>query len=115
MGRSLEAIPFPARNRPTHLTPSQQSSGEPGATDDGLIGWIARAIGARREEMGAILLACAYFFFILSAYYVIRPIREQMAVAGGVRNIPWLFTGTLIGMLLVHPLFTSAVSRWPRR
>ena len=61
------------------------------------------------------LLSALYFFFILSAYYVIRPIREEMALAGGVEYIPWLFTGTLAAMLLVHPIFAAVVSRWPRR
>jgi AAA family ATP:ADP antiporter len=37
-----------------------------------------------------------------------------MGVAGGVRNLPWLFLGTLVGMLLIHPLFTALVSRMPR-
>ena len=71
--------------------------------------------GARPEEAGLVLLSACYFFFILSAYYVIRPIREEMAVAGGVENIPWLFTGTLTAMLLVHPIFAAVVSRWTRR
>ena len=75
----------------------------------------ARLTGARPEEAGLVLLSALYFFFILSAYYVIRPIREEMAVAGGVENIPWLFTGTLVGMLLVHPIFAAVVSRWTRR
>lgn len=61
------------------------------------------------------LWACLYFFFILAAYFVIRPIRDEMGVAGGVRNLPWLFLGTLVGMLLIHPLFTTLVSRLPRR
>ena len=75
----------------------------------------ARLTGARPDEAGLVLLSALYFFFILSAYYVIRPIREEMAVAGGVENIPWLFTGTLAGMLLVHPIFAAVVSRWTRR
>ena len=75
----------------------------------------AQVTGARPEEAGLVLLSALYFFFILSAYYVIRPIREEMAVAGGVENIPWLFTGTLLGMLLVHPIFAAVVSRWTRR
>ena len=74
-----------------------------------------RLTGAHPEEAGLVLLSALYFFFILSAYYVIRPIREEMAVAGGVENIPWLFTGTLVGMLLVHPIFAAVVSRWTRR
>lgn len=75
----------------------------------------ARLTGTRPEEGRLVLLSALYFFFILSAYYVIRPIREEMAVAGGVENIPWLFTGTLTAMLLVHPIFAAVVSRWTRR
>ena len=74
-----------------------------------------RLTGARPEEAGLVLLSACYFFFILSAYYVIRPIRDEMAVAGGVENIPWLFTATLLAMLVVHPVFGAIVSRWPRR
>jgi AAA family ATP:ADP antiporter len=52
---------------------------------------------------------------VLSAYYVIRPIRDEMGVAGGVRNLAWLFTATLGAMLLVHPPFAALVARLPRR
>lgn len=37
-----------------------------------------------------------------------------MGIAGGVRNLPWLFTGTLVAMLLLHPPFAALVSRLPR-
>ncbi len=76
---------------------------------------IARLTGTRPDEAGIVLLSAAYFFCILSAYYVIRPIRDEMGVAGGVENIPWLFTATLVAMLVAHPLFASIVSRWPRK
>ena len=52
---------------------------------------------------------------MLSSYYVLRPIRDEMGVAGGVENLAWLFTATLIGMLLVHPFYTWLVGRLPRR
>ena len=75
----------------------------------------SRLTGTHPDEAGIVLLSAAYFFFILSAYYVLRPIRDGMGVAGGVENIPWLFTATLAGMLVAHPIFASIVSRWPRR
>lgn len=78
-------------------------------------GLVGRLTGARPEETGIVLLSAAYFFCILSAYYVIRPIREEMGVAGGVENLPWLFTATLVAMLLVHPVYAAIVSRWPRK
>ncbi len=44
----------------------------------------------------------AYIFSILAAYYVLRPIRDQMGIAGGIENLPWLFTATLVGMLTLN-------------
>jgi AAA family ATP:ADP antiporter len=38
-----------------------------------------------------------------------------MGVAGGVENLPWLFTGTLGCMILLNPVFSSLVARVPRR
>jgi len=43
-----------------------------------------------------------------------RPIREQMAVAGGVTNIQWLFTATLAGLLLLNVPFAYLVKTLPR-
>ena len=77
--------------------------------------FLTRLVAVEEDEVAPMLWACLYFFFILAAYFVIRPIRDEMGVAGGVRNLPWLFLGTLVGMLLIHPLFTTLVSRLPRR
>ena len=30
-------------------------------------------------------------------------------------DLKWLFTGTLLAMLVAHPLFAALVARWPRR
>jgi AAA family ATP:ADP antiporter len=76
---------------------------------------LRRTVDVREHETAALVASCAYFFFVLSAYYVIRPVRDEMGVAGGVENLAWLFTGTLVGVLLVHPLFTALVARFPRR
>ena len=75
---------------------------------------VRRAVDVQPNELRALGWSCAYFFFILSAYYIIRPLREEMGVAGGVRNLPWLFTGTLTAMLVVHPPFAALVARFPR-
>jgi AAA family ATP:ADP antiporter len=55
-----------------------------------------------------------YIFCVLSAYYILRPIRDDMGVAGGVENLPWLFTGTLLGMIVVNPPFAALVAKLPR-
>ena len=61
------------------------------------------------------LLACGYFFCLLASWFIMRPIREQVGVAGGTRNLPWLYTGTLLATLVVHPPFAALVARLPRR
>src|SRR6476660_8866340 len=43
-----------------------------------------------------------------------RPIRDQMGVAGGVKNLQWLFMGTLICMLLLNVPFGALVKNLPR-
>ncbi|HEV2335374.1 MAG TPA: hypothetical protein VGS13_07745 [Stellaceae bacterium] len=46
---------------------------------------------------------------MLSSYDIMRPIRDEMGVAGGVRNLQWLFTGTLVGMVVLNPPFAYLV------
>ncbi len=75
---------------------------------------LRRIVDVRDDEIRAMLLACAYFFFVLAGYYIIRPLRDEMAVAGGVSNLPWLFTGTLTVMLAANPLFAALVAKLPR-
>lgn len=69
----------------------------------------------RREEVPALLWAFAYFFCLLCAYYVLRPVRDEMGIQSGLGNLPWLWVGTFAGMLLLTPLFGWITSRWPRR
>ena len=75
---------------------------------------VQKLTGIRSNEVKASILAFAYFFCILSAYYVLRPLREEMGLAGGVRNLPWLFMGTLLATLVLAPLFGTLVSRFQR-
>jgi AAA family ATP:ADP antiporter len=61
-----------------------------------------------------VLWCWLYIFAVLSSYYIMRPIRDQMGVAGGVNNLQWLFTGTLAGMLLLNLPFAWLVRNLPR-
>lgn len=76
---------------------------------------IRRTLQIRSGEVRVALWAWAYFFSVLAGYYIIRPMRDDMGVAGGVRNLPWLFTGTMLVMLAVNPPFAALVSRLTRR
>lgn len=84
------------------------------AAPGGLTTLLQRLIDVRPGEVSALVWASLYYFCVLSAYYVIRPIRDEMGVAGGVDNLPWLFTGTLVGMMAANPPFAALVARLPR-
>ncbi len=76
---------------------------------------FSKILDLKKNEVYGLLFSGMYFFFLLAAYYILRPIRDQAAVAGGVDNIPWLFTATLTAMLLVNPVFSALVVRFTRR
>lgn len=71
-------------------------------------------IVVRPPEVRALFWSWFYIFSVLFAYYTLRPIRDEMGVAGGVENLPWLFTGTLLGMIVVNPPFAALVAKLPR-
>jgi AAA family ATP:ADP antiporter len=80
-----------------------------------LVRAVQRVVDVREDEIRALTWSCAYFFFVLSSYYIIRPLRDAMGVAGGTRNLQWLFLGTLTAMFVVHPPFAALVAKLPRR
>jgi AAA family ATP:ADP antiporter len=95
----------PIKEYPVH---SEKSSDAAGA----LIARLLRVvIDVKPAEATALAWSWLYFFSILSAYYVIRPIRDEIGAAGGIENLPWLFTGTLGGMLVANPPFSALVTR----
>src|SRR6516165_7207220 len=79
-----------------------------------LQGWMTRALPATPQERAAALWSFAYFFTLLAGYYVLRPLRDQMAITGGIRNLPWLFTATFVTLLVAQPLYGMLVAKLPR-
>lgn len=77
--------------------------------------WLVKAVAVRPREVRALCWSFAYFFCLLAGYYVLRPLRDEMGVAGGVRNLQWLFTATFFVMLAAVPVFGAVVARLPRR
>jgi AAA family ATP:ADP antiporter len=76
---------------------------------------LKRVVDVRENEVGAMLTSFAFFFFLLSSYFVLRPIRDSVAAASGVTKLPWLFAGTLAVTLICNPLFSWLVVRFPVR
>ena len=76
---------------------------------------LDQVLGLERHEYVAVAWSFAYFFFVLSSYYILRPVREAMAVGSGPDTIPYLFIGTFVAMLVATPVFGWVASRFPRR
>ena len=76
---------------------------------------LRRLVDFREGEGRALAESCAFCFLVFASWYILRPLREEMGVAGGVRNLPWMFTGTLLATLIASPLFAALVSRLTRR
>lgn len=75
---------------------------------------LQKVVAVRPEELPAVGWCWVYAFALLAANYILTPIRDQMGVAGGVRNLPWLFVGTLAGTVLLNLPFGWLVKKLPR-
>jgi ATP:ADP antiporter, AAA family len=76
---------------------------------------LARAVDLRAGEGPALGWASAYFFLLLSSYYVIRPLRDEFGVRGSEGALSWLFVGTLLGTAALNPVFSTLVTRLTRK
>jgi AAA family ATP:ADP antiporter len=69
----------------------------------------------QRHEWPAVLVAFLYFFCVLAAYYVIRPVRDQLSAAVGSTELPFFYGVVFVAMLVLTPLYGALVARYRRR
>ncbi|MCL2524087.1 MAG: MFS transporter [Betaproteobacteria bacterium] len=74
---------------------------------------LARLLPLRPGEAAPTLLATAYGFAILFAYYLLRPVRDEIGAADR-GNLQLLWTAVFLVMLLAVPLYSAAVARLRR-
>ncbi len=63
------------------------------------------------HEFKLVFLSAVYFFCLLCAYFILRPLRDEMGIVNGAINMQWLFTGTFVAMVAIVPLFGFLVSK----
>ena len=76
---------------------------------------MERVVSVRPAELSALLASFTMFFALLSAYYIVRPVRDEMGVTVGKDAIHYLFSIVFVVMLAVVPVFGWIASRFPRR
>jgi len=70
---------------------------------------------AAADERRHTVMAAVAFFLLMAGYYVLRPVREEMGIEGGVKELQWLYTGTFVGVLAAVPLLSWVIVRLRRR
>jgi AAA family ATP:ADP antiporter len=69
----------------------------------------------KSNEWPSLIWSFLYFYFLLTGYFILRPIREEMGVTAGPENYGLLFTATFIVMLLIQPIYGKIVSIYSRK
>ena len=67
-----------------------------------------------KEDIGSLVKAFFFFYFVLCAWYSIRPVRNEMAVQAGLENLPGLLSIVLLIMLIANPIYSWVVSNIDR-
>jgi AAA family ATP:ADP antiporter len=76
---------------------------------------LQRVVAIKPRELRSIAWSWLYFFSLLASTFVLRPLRDSMGLNGGADKYPWLFTGTLVAMVVVSPPFALLVTKLPRK
>jgi AAA family ATP:ADP antiporter len=75
---------------------------------------LYRVLRAEPHELPALAWSFAYFLLLLCSYYLLRPVRDALAVEAGKEALQWLFTATFVAMLALVPVFGALSARLPR-
>ncbi len=67
------------------------------------------------EQATAPVLSALAFFFVMTSYYIVRPVRDQLGGAVGSTSLPLFYGAVFLVMLLITPIFGMLVARFRRR
>ncbi|XP_022146843.1 uncharacterized protein LOC111015948 isoform X1 [Momordica charantia] len=71
---------------------------------------VSAIVTVHPHEISALLHSAFCFFFILSAYFVVLPLRDEGAISLGLMNLPSLFVGSLVLTLIAAPVSSHIFS-----
>ncbi len=69
----------------------------------------------KSHEWPSLIWSFLYFYFLLTGYFILRPIREEMGVTAGPENYGLLFLATFVVMMLIQPIYGKIVSVYSRK
>lgn len=65
----------------------------------------------KKEEYFPLAQAFSFFFFVLASWYALRPVRNEMAIEGGIFNLPYILLAIVVVMGLVNPIYSWVISK----
>ena len=76
-------------------------------------GFLSRLLSLRREELAPAFCGAAFHFCLLAAYYILRPLREEIGSEHReYLSLMWTL-GAVVTLPLI-PLYSWVTARWPR-
>ena len=76
--------------------------------------FLRRLVVLQPGEAPALLASFATLFCVFASYSILRPVRDALGITSGLENIPYLFWGVFVVMLLLQPVYGWLTSRFPR-
>lgn len=61
------------------------------------------------------MLSGLAFFFLMTSYYIVRPVRDQLSGAVGSQALPLFYGAVFVAMMVLTPVFGFLVARFRRR
>ena len=63
------------------------------------------------DEIFSLVKSFSFFFFVLASWYALRPVRNEMAIEGGIFNLPYILLAIVIVMGVVNPIYSWVISK----
>lgn len=76
---------------------------------------LRRVFNVQPGEERVVGTGLLMFMLLFTGYFMLRPVREVMGLAGGIDNLQWLFTATFVATLVVLPIFGWLASHLSRQ
>ena len=75
---------------------------------------VRNVVPVHGREWVALAWAFLYFFSLLCSYYILRPVRDEMGIQGGIEVMHVSFSIVFVVMLILVPLYGALVARFSR-
>ncbi len=76
---------------------------------------LTRLLSINPDDRRPFTWSAGWFSTVLSAYYIVRPVREALGSMEGATRLKYFFLAVFLTMLLAVPLYSYLVARFERR